>query len=121
VGRGVSQVGSNISNIYGSASSAADAAKVVSTANQAATQLKELLSAAVAQNQELFKGGALGAGGDPGNQRLNDVIKHLAKVQQSLSQQATQAQQQGFFGGVGTAMQGQQGGGSAPTGVPATN
>jgi methyl-accepting chemotaxis protein len=120
VGRGVSEVGSNISNIYGTASSAADAAKVVTTANQAANQLKEVLSAAVAQNPEIFKGGALGSGGDPGNQRLNDVINHLAKVQQSLSQQSTQAQQRGFFGGVGTAMRGQQSGGATPAGAPAT-
>ena len=91
----------DLKNAYDSAESAAAAEKVLAQANSAANELRQLLAAAVQQNAELFKGGALGKGGDPGNQRLNDVINHLTRVQDTLINQAGQAKQQAMSTGGG--------------------
>ena len=91
----------DLRNAYSSAENAAAAERVVAQANDAANQIKQLLAAAVKQNAEMFKGGALGKGGDIGNQRLNDIINHLTRVQDNLINQAGQAKQQAMSIGGG--------------------
>lgn len=109
------QIGSNISQMYQTGSSAAEAQKALQQAKAAADQLVNLINQAKQLSPETFKNSKMK---DINNVSLGQLVKYLANTGTATQGAATAAKNQGAFGGVGGAMSQAYQSGAAP--APAT-
>jgi len=109
------QIGSNISQMYQTGSSAADAQKALQQAKAAADQLVNLINQAKQLSPETFKNSKMK---DINNVSLGQLVKYLANTGSATQGAATAAKNTGVFGGVGGAMGQAYQGGAPATATP---